>query len=491
MYEKLKTNIIYNALYQVFIILLPILTTPYLVRTLDSEDIGINSYSLSIINIFIVISYWGINNYASREIASQKDKNKRNEEFWSLWTIQILFSLLSFILLTLLNIYIIKTNKIIFFIQSFLVLINMIEVSWFFVGIEELKNVVVRNTIIKLLMTLSIFIFIKNEDDFYLYILINVATSLVGNIVLVFYLKKYIINLNINKEKVIYHLSNSWKFLIPQFSILIYTSLDKVILGNLSNMTEVAYYDQSQKIIRIVVSLVSSVGVALLPRMTYLAQNNKKEEFDDLLTKSLKNVLLISIYIVSIIICVAPDFVSWFFPEDYKNIGLLMQIVSPIGIFIPIATILWNTMLIPNKLDNIGIKSAVYCSIVSIILNILLDKNLGALGAVITLLLVEFYGMVYRVYHSRKYYNFNLFIPCIKKYILASILTYICIIPFNSFMKGNIISTVIIGIVSSIIYFLIIIIMKDELILSYIEKIRLKWRIVNDKKNISKNKTIS
>ena len=106
----------------------------------------------------------------------------------------------------------------------------MIEVSWFFIGIEELKLVVVRNTVIKLLMTSSIFIFIKDTNDFYLYILINVITSLVGNIVLVNSLKQYVSTPNVNKERVRYHLSKSWKFLIPQFSILIYTSLDKVIL---------------------------------------------------------------------------------------------------------------------------------------------------------------------------------------------------------------------------------------------------------------------
>ena len=368
----------------------------------------------------------------------------------------------------------------------FLVLIKMIEVSWFFIGIEELKLVVVRNTVIKLLMTSSIFIFIKDTNDFYLYILINVITSLVGNIVLVNSLKQYVSTPNVNKERVRYHLSKSWKFLIPQFSILIYTSLDKVILGNLANMTEVAYYDQSQKIIRIAVSLVSSVGVALLPRMTYLAQNNKKEEFDNLLTKSLNNVLLVSIYIVTVIICVSPNFVDWFFSKEYRNMALLMQIVSPIGVFIPIATILWNTVLIPNKLDNIAIKSAIYCAIMSVILNTLLDKNLGALGAIITLLVVEFYGMSYRIYHSRKYYNFKILIPSLCKYLGAGIFSYICVILFTGFMKSSIISTVIIGIISTIVYFLILIAMKDKLLLSYLEKVkmRLKRGELNDKKII-------
>ena len=251
-------------------------------------------------------------------------------------------------------------------------------------------------------------------------------------------------------------------------------------------MTEVAYYDQSQKIIRIAVSLVSSVGVALLPRMTYLAQNNKKEEFDNLLTKSLNNVLLVSIYIVTVIICVSPNFVDWFFSKEYRNMALLMQIVSPIGVFIPIATILWNTVLIPNKLDNIAIKSAIYCAIMSVILNTLLDKNLGALGAIITLLIVEFYGMSYRIYHSRKYYNFKILIPSLCKYLGAGIFSYICVILFTGFMKSSIISTVIIGIISTIVYFLILIAMKDKLLLSYLEKVkmRLKRGELNDKKII-------
>lgn len=491
--NKLKRNIIYNALYEVFMILLPIATTPYLVRVLSADQIGINSYTLSIVQIFIIISACGMKNHASREFAIIKDKKNMNEEFWSIWIIQIIFSILSFISLNLLNIYVFNDNNSIFFIQSFLVLINMLEVSWFFIGIEELQKVVIRNTIIKLLMTCCIFIFIKNPTDFYLYVLINVITSFFGNIVLASYLRQYIGKPNINKSRVIYHISKSWKFLIPQFSILIYTSIDKVILGNLSNMVEVAYYDQSQKIIRIAVSLISSVGISLLPRMSYLSENNKKEEFDYLLTKSLNAVSLISIYISTVIICTAPDFVGWFFSEEYRDIALLIQIVSPIGIFIPIATILWNTVLIPNKLDNIAIKSAVYCAIISVILNCLLDKKLGALGAIISLLLVECYGMLYRVYYSKKYYDFSLIITSIKKYILASILTFICIIPANSLMKGNIISTIIIAIITSLVYLVILILIKDKFILNYLENVKLNRvklyciRTYKKLKNILKN----
>ena len=473
--NKLKINIIYNALYQALVILLPILITPYLVRVLSKDQMGINSYNLSIIEIFILISFCGLKNHASREFASIDDKNKRNEEFWSIWIIQIIFSILSFIALNLLIIYIFKENKRIFFIQSFLVLINMMEVSWFFIGIEELKTVVIRNTTIKLLMTALIYIFVKNTNHLYIYIVINIITSFIGNIVLVNSLKQYVGIPNINKYRVIYHLSKSWKFLIPQFSILIYTSLDKVILGNLSNMVEVAYYDQAQKIIRIAISLVSSVGVALLPRMTYLAKNNE-EEFDNLLTKTLSNTLLLSIYIVVGVICVSPNFVNWFFSDEYKGIGLLMQIISPIGIFIPIASILWNTVLIPKKLDNIAIKSALYCAIISMALNILLDKYLGALGAVITLLVVEFYAMAYRIFHSRKYYKFKKLIPSVSRYILSGIISCIITIPLNGFMKSNIISTTIIGILCSLLYFFILILMKENLVLSYIRNIQIRMK---------------
>ena len=107
--------------------------------------------------------------------------------------------------------------------------------------IREAVVGIITGIICSLIVSIIVFIFIKDTNDFYLYILINVITSLVGNIVLVNSLKQYVSTPNVNKERVRYHLSKSWKFLIPQFSILIYTSLDKVILGNLANKTEVAY----------------------------------------------------------------------------------------------------------------------------------------------------------------------------------------------------------------------------------------------------------
>ena len=486
MTSKLKQNIIYNALYRVLVMLLPLITTPYLVRVLSKEQIGINSYTLSIVDIFVILSFWGVNNYAGREIASKKNKYEINEEFWCIWIIQILFSVISFIVFNIYNIYILNDNKSVFLTQSFLIIINMIEISWFFIGIEELKSVVLRNSTIKLLATLLVFILVKNNNDFYLYITINIVSTLFGNIVLISSLKKYISYPKFNKYKIINHIKSSWKFLIPQFSILIYTSLDKVILGNLAGMEQVAYYDQSQKIVRVLVALISSIGIALLPRITYLVQNNKTEDFENLITKSLNNVFLISVYIVTGIICVAPSFVNWFFSGEYTNIALLMQLVAPIGIFIPIATILWNAILIPMRLDNIAMKSAVYCAIMSLVLNLLLDNNLGALGAIITLLIVEFFGMGYRIYYSKEFYNFAIIIPNLRKYLTVSFIICSFILILNNYMDKNFYTTIIISIIVSIMYFGMLMFLKDTLTLKYILKIKmiLKRGIQNAKEII-------
>lgn len=467
MSNKLKQNIIYNAIYQVIVIALPIITMPYIVRRLSPEQIGINSYTLSIVQIFLIFSMFGINNYGSREIAYIKDKNKRSELFWNIWTIQFIFSIISFLCFTIMNKYIFTNSNQIFKLQALLILINMLEVSWFFIGIEELKKVVIRNTAIKLFFTLSIFIFIKSEKDFITYVILNVIGTFIGNLILVNSLRKYLKKPNVKLGEVKNHIKRSWVFLLPQISILVYTTLDKTILGNLSNMTSVAYYDQSQKIVRITIALISSVGISLLPRMSMYIKENKKKEFDELFTKSINNTILLSFYIVTGIICIAPSFVIWFFSEEYKDVILLMQIVAPIGIFIPIATLLWNTILIPMREDKVAVKSAIYAAIISLTLNFILVFKLGAMGAVLTLVFVEFFGMAYRIYYSRSFYNFKRLIPNIVKCIIALIISFIISIWINNIMIPTVITSFITGIIITISYFSILIIFKETTILEY------------------------
>lgn len=479
MKNKLKQNIIYNGLYQLLVISLPIFTTPYIVRVLSVEQVGVHGYVSSIVQLFIMLSFFGVNVYGGREIASYKDKKDISNSFWNIWIIQLIFSVICFIVFTIMNVYIFKSNNKVFFIQSFLIIINALEVSWFFVGIEELKKVVIRNTTIKLLFTLSIFIFIKTSENFFLYLLLNIISNLIGNLILMCSLKSYIYKPSIKLIDMKLHIKRAWLFLLPQISVLIYTSLDKTILGSLSGVLNVAYYDQSQKIIRIAITLVSSVGTVLLPRMCFYVKQGYKIEFNKLFTKTIENIIIISFYIVIGVICVAPSFVGWFFSSEYDNIVEFMQIISIIGLFIPISVIVSNAILMPMRKDKIVIKSSIYAAIISLTINFVLDIKMGTMGAIIALISAELFTMIYRIYNARQYYDFKNVLNLVFKCFISCILVYVIVTYINKFMFSSVISSFFIGVIVTILYFIFLIIMKEKVVLMYLKQFIIK--IFNNK----------
>lgn len=472
--NKLKMNIIYNALYQAFILIIPMITLPYLTRIFNPSDLGINSYIASIVQIFITISFWGINNYGGRAIAFQKNSFEINKTFWEIWFIQIIFSSISFVIFIFFITFLKPNNIEYYFIQSFSILFTALEISWFFVGIEEMKKVVFRNTIIKILTTLLIFICIKDESQLSLYMIINTGGILIGNITLLFSLRKHIVKIQINKSDLLQHMRKSSIFLIPQFSILVYTSMDKMLLGQYSDLEQVGYYDQAQKIIRIVIVFITSATTALMPRMSYLISNNKEADFLKLFEKAVSYILLISFYFATITVSISDPFVIFFFGDSYRGIIPLMKITSLIGVFIPLGTLLWNGLLIPQGQDKTVVKSTIYAASISIFLNLIFDYRYGALGAVVALCCTELFIFLYRLYYAKRIYNFKKFILDFLKLSLISVITIVLtryIRECNS-IDSNFLLICFLGGSSTIIYLSLLIFIKNNTILELRDEVK-------------------
>lgn len=469
--NKLRQNIIYNAVYQVMKLFIPVFTIPYLSRVLAVEQIGINSYTLSIIQVFIIFSFFGINNYGGREIARTSNLQDRNKQFWSIWLLQLFWTFCSFICFIVLNNYFFIAYRNIFFIQSFLILINGFEISWFFIGIEEFKRVVVRNTVIKIISTPLIFILIKDQNDFILYIILNVITTLIGNLILMISVRKYISKFSFDFKLLLIQMKESFLFFVPQIAILMYTTLDKTILGALSTMNQVSYYEQSQKFVRMAITLVTSAGVVIMPRMTNYIKSKEWDKFEQLFEQSFCSVNLISCYTVTIIMSVSSSFVIWFFGEEYAVVVQLMRITAVIGIFIPLSTMLWNIILIPLNQEKVAIKSAIYSAVISLSLNLILVSKLGALGAVITLCFVEFFNFAYRMYYTNKYYSLSKYQTVLVKNFLICIGIVIIVNQLTLTLPATLLTTVIQGALSTLLFSISFIVFKDKFFISIIKKV--------------------
>ena len=138
--NHLKKNIVYQIVYQILLIILPLITTPYVSRVIGVEGLGIYSYSLSIANYFILFAMLGLNNYGSRTIAQvRNDKKKLNKTFWEVYLMQCITALIIIVFYIIFIIYSNNLNKYIYLIQGLSVAATLLDINWFFFGLEEFK----------------------------------------------------------------------------------------------------------------------------------------------------------------------------------------------------------------------------------------------------------------------------------------------------------------------------------------------------------------
>ena len=293
--KSITKNYIYNVAYQILITILPLITTPYVSRVLNAEAIGIYSYTISITTYFILFGSLGVALYGQREIAYyQTDKMKRSKIFWEI-------NILRFVTMTIAMViyYFIYVRqgeyKIYYEILLIELLANCLDISWFFRGIEEFKKTVVRNTIVKLISVALIFTLVKSVDDLYKYFIIYVLSTAIGNISLWLYLPKYIEKVKINELNILKHLKPTIILFIPQIAVQIYTVLDKTMIGMIvSDKAEVGYYEQSQKIIKLLLSIITSLGTVMLPRMAATFANGDNDKMKEYMKKSFNFVFLLA-----------------------------------------------------------------------------------------------------------------------------------------------------------------------------------------------------
>ena len=234
--QSITKNYLYNLSYQILTMFLPLIITPYISRVLGANNIGIYSYTLSVTTFFILFGSLGVALYGQREIAyHQNNKMKYSYIFWEVLILRCISMAIS------LGIYYftfgIGNNEynIYYQILMFEIIGNIIDISWFFQGLEEFKKIIFRNALIKLISLLLIFIFVKRIEDLVIYFFIYVGSTFFGNLSLWLYIPQKIEKINLNKIRVGRHLKPTIALFIPQIAIQLYTILDKVMIGAIIN----------------------------------------------------------------------------------------------------------------------------------------------------------------------------------------------------------------------------------------------------------------
>lgn len=350
----------------------------------------------------------------------------------------------------------------IYIIQSLVILSSFVDISWLFIGLENFKSVVIKNTLVKVIGIVLIFAFVKKSSDVWLYTFILGGTQLIGQVAMWFDLPKNIYFVLPNISYSIRHLKYSIRLFIPQIAINVYAMLDKIMLGVLVNESQVGLYDNSQKIIRLLVMVVTTFATVTMPKMANLYKNGHYDLFKNNVYKSFSFASFLAFPMAFGLIGVSRSFVPWFYGQEFEGIIPMFYIGSFLMITLGWSSILGNQVLISIKRER-QFTIAVSCgAIINVILNILLLKKLEGVGTTISTVIAEYTGMFLMLYFLRDIINIKILFKPVGKYFFSSLIMFLIIWVLSSNMPPTIFSTVIQVIVGGVLYLALMIITKDD-----------------------------
>ena len=475
MKKSIAKNYIYNLIYQIIILILPLVTTPYISKVLGAENVGIYSYTLSIATYFILFGTFGITTYGQREIAYLQDnKEERTKVFWEIILLRLFTMFISMIAFYIFYVEG-KQYQIYYKILILELVATCFDISWFFQGLEEFKKTVIRNVIIKIISVISIFIFVKTKEDLIIYFIIYVLSNLLGNISLWFYLPRYLCKVKVKELNIKRNIRPTISLFIPQIAIQIYTVLDKTMIGKiLGDMVEVGNYEQSQKIIKMSLTVITSLGTVVSPRIASTIVKGKKEEVKHYLANSFNFVWFLGIPMMFGIMAISLKLVPWFLGEEFiKSIGILM-LGAPIIMAIGLNNVSGIQYLIAVKKQNIFTKSVIIGAVFNFCLNLILINLFGAVGAIISSALAETLILFVQLVYIRKDISLKIVYNNCMKYILSGIIMFVITFFVGLYMKATIITTIIQIIIGIIVYGIMLLLLKDKFLYEIINRIKNK-----------------
>ncbi len=478
---SIKKNFAYQSIYQIFAMILPLITSPYIARVLGAEQIGIYSYTYSIAYYFMMIALLGIANYGNKEIASVRDnKDKLNQKFSEIMKVHVLFSVFA-VILYLGYSFTFGSNQLIYsLIQGFWVLSSVFDISWFYFGIEKFKLTVTTNTIIKILMTATIFLFVKSTTDLWIYMFIMSFGTFLSQFILWFHIKKYVKFVKTEKEYVKKHVKPLLILFIPYLAVSLYKYMDKIMLGMISEKAQVGFYENAERVTSIPVSVVNSFGIVMLSKMSFLIGKEEDKKINRYISLSMEFVMCLASAMAFGLAAIAENFSIVFWGKEFVLSGTIIQMLSSTILFLSFANVLRTQFLIPRGLNKEFTISIIIGAITNIIINALLIPRLGAIGATIGTIFAEGSVCISQAFAVRKELPILLYLKNSIFFIFIGIIMYAIVNTVGKILGTSIpilLVQICIGVVvytiPVIIYFII---RKNEIVLKEIENLKNKFK---------------
>lgn len=391
--KRLLSNFFSLSILQLLTYLIPLLTIPYLVRVLGVANFGLISFVAAVVSYFQIVVDFGFNYTATREISIHRDNNEMlNEIFSSVMTIKFILSVVCAILMCILLLFVVKFSKDwdIFLLTFGVIIGQMLFPVWFFQGLERMKYITYLNILSKSIFTITIFVFVKNSNDYFWVPLLNsLGMIIVGVWSLLIIRNEFGISYRIQTlSKLMFYFRDGWNIFISNLAVSLYSATTLVLLGLFTNNIVVGYYSIADKLILAIKGMISPISQALFPYISRLALNSKDQVLD--LLKKMIFVFGTVMLIISLFIFVFADIVVVkLFGINASDSIIILRILSIIPFLVSLDTILGVLNMLVFK-RNKEYRNIILCSgILNLLIALLLIPTYKHIGAAISVLFVE------------------------------------------------------------------------------------------------------
>lgn len=406
--KSLVQNFIFNFIKTLNSIIFPVITFAYSARVLGVDGVGRVNFAKSVITYFTMIAMLGMNYYGTREAAKLRDDPENLSQFCvEMLIINGCTTLLAYALLAAVMVFapLLRGYDTLLLICGAAVALQGMGMEWLYQAMEEYRYIAVRSALFQVGALAAMFIFVRDGTDVTSYAVITLAASSGSYILNFINARKYI---HLNRD-VHYEVGRHLKPLLWLFamavSIELYTVLDTTMLGFLKGDTAVGLYTAAIKVERMVNTLITSVGVVLIPRLSFYIGQGEREKISTLVDRAYNYVFMLSIPAAAGLFMLSDEIILLFSGSHFAPAGLTMRIMAPIVILIPFSVMTNQQTFVPMGKEKLILQSTLVGAVTNFTLNSILIPRFAENGAAMATVISELAVAVMCFVNVRKYFD--------------------------------------------------------------------------------------
>jgi len=463
--KSLFHNYIFNLLKTACNILFPVVTFTYAARVLGVDGVGKVNFAKSFISYFTMIASLGMNYYGTREAAKRRDSKEELSKFsMEMLLINGASTLLAYVLLAVAMLFIpaLREYETLLLISSIAIVLQGLGMEWLYQAVEEYRYIAIRSVLFQIGALIAMFIFVREQNDVAPYAFVTLLASSGSYILNFINARKYIKLHRSTRYEIGKHLRPLLLLFAMAVSKELYTVLDTTMLGFMKGDTAVGLYTAAIKIEKMVNTLITAVGVVMIPRLSYYIGNNEHKKTSALIDKAYNYVFMFSIPAAVGLFMLSNEIIYLLSGVEFASAAFTMRLLAPIVILIPFSITTNQQILVPMRKDKLILVSTVVGAGVNLVLNSVLIPHYAQNGAAVATVLSEAAVATVCLINGNNQFHVGFVFKRYYQYWIAAVEIPIVVFLIK-LINVPIISQIAMAIsVSAVLYLLILLLLKNQ-----------------------------